>query len=71
MPERKSPPGPKEMAPGVEFGTYYPIAFEQEVAPTEIEDEFSVGSRYTDSEGNEVIIKEVRSVESLTDDAED
>jgi hypothetical protein len=57
--ERKSPPGPKEMAPGVEFGTYYPIAFEQEVAPTEIEDEFGI------------VIKEVRSVEFMTDDAED
>jgi hypothetical protein len=50
VPERKSPPGPKEMAPGVEFGTYYPIAFEQEVAPTEIEDESGLVSYQDDAE---------------------
>jgi hypothetical protein len=38
------------MAPGVEFGTYYPIAFEQEVAPTEIEDESGLVSYQDDAE---------------------
>jgi len=34
----KLSPSKADMSPGVEFGTYYPIAFEEETPPTEIQD---------------------------------